>query len=72
MSEKIKAEIKVRGMSCNHCVEKIKRFVGEVSGVSKVEVDLERGIVAVDFSAPATYKTIKEAILDSGFEVESA
>lgn len=66
------AELKVRGMHCNHCVEKVKRFVGEVSGVSKVEVDLERGIVAVDFSAPANLETIKEAILDSGFEVESA
>ena len=63
-------EIKVRGMHCNHCVEKIKRFVGEVSGVSKVEVDLDSGIVAVDFSAPATLEAIKEAILDSGFEVE--
>lgn len=72
MSEKIKAEIKVRGMSCNHCVEKVKRFVGEVSGVSKVEVDLERGIVAVDFDSLATLEAIKEAILDSGFEVEGA
>lgn len=64
------AELKVRGMHCNHCVEKVKRFVGEVSGVSEVSIDLERGIVAVDFSAPANLETIKEAILDSGFEVE--
>ena len=64
------AELKVRGMHCNHCVEKVKRFVGEVSGVSKVEVDLERGILAVDFDSLATLEAIKEAILDSGFEVE--
>ncbi len=64
------AELKVRGMSCNHCVEKVKRFVGEVSGVSKVEVDLEGGIVVVDFESPATCAAIKEAILDSGFEVD--
>lgn len=64
------AELKVRGMHCNHCVEKIKRFVGEVSGVSKVEVDLDSGIVAVDFDSLATLEAIKEAILDSGFEVE--
>ena len=66
------AEIKVRGMHCNHCIEKIKRFVGKVSGVSKVEVDLEQKIVAVDFALPATLEAIKEAILDSGFEVEDA
>ena len=72
MSEKIEAEIKVSGMHCNHCIEKIKRFVGKVSGVSKVEVDLEQKIVAVDFALPATLEAIKEAILDSGFEVEDA
>lgn len=72
MSEKIKAKIKVSGMHCNHCVEKIKRFVGEVSGVSAVSVDLEQKIVVVDFKSPATLEAIKEAILDSGFEVEGA
>lgn len=72
MSEKIKAKLKVRGMSCNHCIEKVKRFVGELSGVSAVSVDLEGGIVVVDFEPPATCETIKEAILDSGFEVEDA
>lgn len=72
MSANIREEIQVRGMSCNHCVEKIKRFVGEVSGVSAVSVDLEQKIVAVDFESPATLEAIKEAILDSGFEVEGA
>ena len=66
------AEIKVRGMHCNHCIEKIKRFLSEVSGVSAVSVDLEQKIVVVDFKSPATLEAIKEAILDSGFEVEDA
>lgn len=64
------AEIKVSGMHCQKCVEKITRFVGEVSGVSAVSVDLERKIVAVDFESPASLEAIKEAILDAGFEVE--
>ena len=64
------AEIKVSGMHCNHCVDKITRFVGEVSGVSEVRVDLESKIVRVDYESPATLEAIKEAILDSGFEVE--
>lgn len=65
-------EIKVSGMHCAHCVEKVKRFVGEVSGVGEICVDLEGGIVAVAFESPATLEAIKEAILDSGFEVEDA
>lgn len=64
------AEIKVSGMHCNHCVDKITRFVSEVEGVSEVIVDLEARIVRVDFESPASLESIKEAILDSGFEVE--
>lgn len=65
----MKSEIKVNGMHCNHCIEKIKRFVGEVNGVGEVSVDLERGVVDVEYESPATLEAIKEAILDSGFEV---
>ena len=64
------AEIKVSGMHCNHCVDKITRFVSEVEGVSEVRVDLEGKIVRVDYESPASLEAIKEAILDSGFEVE--
>ena len=64
------AELKVSGMHCNHCVDKIMRFVSEVSGVSEVRVDLEGKIVRVDYESPASLEAIKEAILDSGFEVE--
>ena len=64
------AELKVSGMQCKHCVDKITRFVGEIEGVSEVRVDLEGKIVRVDYESPATLEAIKEAILDSGFEVE--
>lgn len=64
------AEIKVCGMHCNHCVDKITRFVSEIEGVSEVRVDLDARIVCVDFESPASLESIKEAILDSGFEVE--
>ena len=30
----------VRGMTCGHCVTSVREEVGEVSGVSAVEVDL--------------------------------
>ena len=64
------AEIKVSRMHCNHCVDKITRFVSEIKGVSEVRVDLEARIVRVDYESPATLEAIKEAILDSGFEME--
>ena len=63
-------ELEVGGMHCKACVDKIMRFVGEIEGVSEVIVDLEAKIVRVDYESPATIEAIKEAILDSGFEVE--
>jgi len=31
----------VEGMSCNHCVNSIKKAVGGLEGVSNVDVDLK-------------------------------
>ena len=44
--------------------------MSEIEGVSEVRVDLEARIVRVDYESPASLESIKEAILDSGFEVE--
>ncbi|MGX3011196.1 heavy-metal-associated domain-containing protein [Helicobacter sp. 23-1044] len=66
----MRVELKVSGMHCKACVDKITRFVREVSGVGEVRVDLDVQIVRVDYESPATLEAIKEAILDSGFEVE--
>lgn len=43
-------KVKVSGMHCNHCVDKIKRFVGEIEGVSEISIDLDSKIVQVDFA----------------------
>ncbi|MFB9527406.1 heavy-metal-associated domain-containing protein, partial [Nonomuraea roseola] len=35
----------VKGMTCGHCVSSVKEEVGEVSGVTGVEVDLASGLL---------------------------
>lgn len=67
----MKKEFKVAGMSCQKCVDKIEKFVGEIEGIELIEVDLAKKIVNVEFEAPADEKAICEAILDAGFEVVS-
>ena len=47
------ATFKVSEMSCNHCVEKIKKFVGEIGGVIDIDINLETKIIKVSFEAPA-------------------
>lgn len=64
-----KITIKVEGMSCNHCVNRVKKAVAGVSGVKNVEVSLEEKSAVVEFDAPATLEQIKAAVTDAGYDV---
>ena len=37
------ARIKIRGMSCQHCVMAVKKALGGIDGIKDVSVDLEKG-----------------------------
>lgn len=62
-------QLSVVGMRCEKCVDKIEKFVGEIDGVDLIDVNLEAKSLRVEFNAPATSETIKEAVLDAGFEI---
>ncbi|STP11619.1 copper iron binding protein [Helicobacter cinaedi] len=66
----MRVELNVSGMRCAKCVDKIEKFVGEIEGISLVDVNLQDSKVIVEFETPATQELITEAILDAGFEVE--
>ncbi|MEU4410283.1 heavy-metal-associated domain-containing protein [Streptosporangium sp. NPDC023963] len=54
----------VTGMTCGHCVSSVKEEVGEVPGVTGVDVDLETGRVDVSgdsFDDAAVRAAVKEA-----------
>jgi len=58
----------VRGMTCSHCVMSVREEVGDVAGVTAVDVDLASGGVTVtgsDLDATA----ITAAISEAGYEV---
>ncbi len=61
--------LNVDGMHCQKCVDKVEKFVGEIDGVSFINVDLAKKSVSVEFESPADKEKITEAILESGFEV---
>jgi len=61
-------ELKVEGMSCNHCVSSIEGALKDIG--SKGKVDLARHIVFVEFDEKkVSLDQIKEAIEDQGYEV---
>lgn len=50
-------DLKITGMTCGHCVASVQEELGEIAGVSAVDVDLNSGGVStatVTSEAPST------------------
>lgn len=63
--------IKVKGMSCQHCVASVTKALSAIKGVSDVKVSLEKGEATFSENNPVPQQAIKEAITKIGFEVVS-
>ena len=63
--------IKVKGMSCQHCVGSVTKALSEIDGISDVQVNLEKGEATFSEQSPVAEQTIKDAIARIGFEVVS-
>jgi copper chaperone len=61
--------IKVKGMSCQHCVMSVKKALGRLEGIQNVAVDLPRGEVSFDNTKGPAPDQITKAIEDAGYEV---
>ena len=61
------ATVKIKGMSCQHCVASTKEALEKLPGVTDVTVDLDKG--EAHFNGNADPKVIKDAISKIGFEV---
>jgi copper chaperone len=61
--------IKIKGMSCNHCVMAVTKALSSIDGVRNVAVDLAKGEATYDEATPVDRKDIGERIKKAGFEV---
>ncbi len=61
--------IKVKGMSCQHCVASVTKALSAIKGLTDVTVNLEKGEATFKESSPVPGQTIKDAISKIGFEV---
>ncbi len=77
MTKSIKEEndvssvLKVKGMSCQHCVMSVTKALGQLEGVTNVQVDLAKGEVRFDNTKNIASDKIGKAISDAGYEVTS-
>ncbi len=67
-SDEMELEVRVDGMSCQHCVTAVTGAVRSVPGVEDVVVDLDTGLVAVRGRAgEARREQMAEAIRAAGY-----
>ena len=64
--------LKVKGMTCQHCVMSVKKALGQLEGIQNVDVDLQKGEVRFENNRPVESDRIAKAIESVGFEVLSA
>jgi copper chaperone len=61
--------IKIKGMTCNHCVMAVTKALNEIEGVRDVHVDLEKGEATFEEAQPVDMSIVKEGIKKAGYEV---
>jgi len=61
--------IKVKGMSCNHCVKTVTAALQAVDGIGHVQVSLEKGEATFDEVKPVDMSVIQEKIRKAGFGI---
>ncbi len=62
--------IKVKGMVCNGCENRVQNVVNQIEGVEKVIANYKEGTVTITSTTEINQELIKERIEDIGFEVE--
>ena len=63
--------LKIKGMSCQHCVVSISKALKDLKGVKDVKVSLEKGSAEVNYDDKlVTLSRMKDAVVDAGYTVE--
>jgi len=61
--------LKIKGMSCQHCVGSVKKALEDISGLSRVTVNLDAGEATFE-NEGVDREEIRAAIAKIGFEPE--
>ena len=61
--------LKVKGMSCQHCVMSVTKALSQLEGIKNIQVDLAKGEVRFDNVREVTPNRIEKAIQEAGYQV---
>jgi copper chaperone len=60
-------KIRIRGMSCQHCVMSVTKALTKLPGVKNVQVDLVKGEATFEKNPDVPPDEIRKAIEDAGY-----
>ena len=63
--------LKVKGMSCQHCVMSVTKALNQLEGIQNIQLDLAKGEVQFDNTKEVASNRIEKAVEDAGYEVVS-
>jgi copper ion binding protein len=66
-----KLTVTVAGMSCGHCVSSVRSEVGQIPGVTAIDVDVASGTVVIDSTGPLEEAAIRTAVEEAGYRLAS-
>jgi copper chaperone len=61
--------IKIKGMTCHHCVMAVSRALQAIDGVNRVQVSLEKGEATFEETMSVDIAVIAEKIRKAGYDV---
>ena len=58
----------IQGMTCGNCVRHVEQALKKLSGISQLEVNLEKQDALVEYDSTfVTYETMASAVKDAGY-----
>ncbi len=66
----MKLNIRIDGMTCDHCVKRVAQALEELPGVAQVQVRLAEHDAIVEAEAEIPRDKLDAVIADAGFEVK--
>lgn len=62
------AVLKIEGMSCQHCVMRVKKAIGQLPGVTDSQVEVGRAKITYD-EAKVQEEALRKAVKEAGYTV---
>lgn len=65
-----KLDLKVKGMVCSGCENRVKNALKNIEGVTKVNANHKTGLVTVNYKDETDTNLFTQVISDLGYEIE--